>query len=189
MKEEYAYVLDTVPGGSAGLRSPSVQAVGESYFTLLALIPKPGSVLLPGDRVYVGKGERDKIKMIKGRIWFSKLTNLARNELPRVLETIVRNREQDFVKFFNTAGSITPRLHRLELLPGIGKKHVMAIIEERKKKPFESLKEMEERIRLLPDPVECIVKRIIEELEGRSVKYRLFVPDDRERRRMGRERG
>ena len=121
MKEEYAYVLDTVNAGD-DIRRVSVQAIGESHFTLLALIPKTGEFILPGERVYVGKGERDKIRMIKGRIWFSQLTNMAKNELPKVLETIVRAREQDFIKFFNTAGIITPRLHKLELLPGIGKR-------------------------------------------------------------------
>ena len=57
------------------------------------------------------------------------------------------------------------------------------IIEEREKKPFESFEEMKQRIRLLPDPCEAIKKRILEELEGRDVKYRLFVPME-ERRRL-----
>ncbi len=183
MKDEYAYVLDPMPGYSNSLRQPSVQAIGEKYFTLLALIPKTGANLVPGEKVYIGAGERDKIKMIKGRLWYSKLSNMAKNELPEVVSRIVKAREKEFVEFFNTARAITPRLHKLELLPGFGKKHVSDILEERSKKPFESFEEMKQRIRLLPDPAEAIKKRILEELEGRDTKYRLFVPAEREQKR------
>jgi hypothetical protein len=48
----------------------------------------------------------------------------------------VKDREQDFVTFFNKALSITPKLHMLHLLPGIGKKLMWEILEERNKKPF-----------------------------------------------------
>ncbi|MHA1628104.1 MAG: DUF655 domain-containing protein, partial [Candidatus Baldrarchaeia archaeon] len=68
---------------------------------------------------------------------------------------------------------ITMRMHQLELLPGIGKKIMWEILEERKKKPFESFKDLTSRIKM-PDPVKAIVKRILIELEGED-KYYLFV--------------
>ena len=42
------------------------------------------------------------------------------------------------IEFFNKAAPLTTRMHQLELLPGLGKKHMWEIIEERKDKPFES---------------------------------------------------
>ena len=66
-------------------------------------------------------------------------------------------------------------MHQLELLPGIGSKHLWEILEERKKKPFESFEDIKKRVSLIPDPEKMITKRIIEELEDKD-KYRLFVP-------------
>lgn len=130
------------------------------------------------ERVYVGKGERDKVLKINKKLTYDELTDTAKAELPYVLEEIVKNNEDRFVKFFNIAPPITNRLHSLELLPGIGKKHMWEIIEEREKKPFESFEDLKKRVKGLPDPVKMIAKRILEELQGKD-KYRLFVGSNR----------
>jgi len=62
----------------------------------------------------------------------------------------------------------------LEILPGIGKKHMWDIINVRKEKPFESFEDIKNRIKLIPDPKHAIIKRILEELENKD-KYHLFV--------------
>ncbi|MEM1989229.1 MAG: DUF655 domain-containing protein, partial [Candidatus Bathyarchaeia archaeon] len=78
------------------------------------------------------------------------------------------------VNFFNTSKPVTPRMHSLELIPGIGKKYMWKIIEERGKKPFESFQDLQRRTGV-PNPVKLIVKRIIEELSSSDCKYRLFT--------------
>jgi len=95
-------------------------------------------------------------------------------ELERLIENIVKEREKEFVNFFNKCGPISTRLHTLEILPGIGKKHMWDIINERKIKPFESFEDIKKRIALIPDPKQSIIKRIFEELEEKD-KYKLFV--------------
>ncbi|MBU0962867.1 MAG: DUF655 domain-containing protein, partial [Nanoarchaeota archaeon] len=66
------------------------------------------------------------------------------------------------------------RRHQLELLPGMGKKHMQEIIDEREKEPFKSFKDIKERVKLIPDPEKAVIKRIIEELEGQE-KINLFT--------------
>ncbi|MCX8153439.1 MAG: DUF655 domain-containing protein [Candidatus Bathyarchaeota archaeon] len=180
--EEYAYVLDFLPHGRPGFRPAGragyragalIQCVGEEFFTLLEALVKEGLVLKPGDRVYVGKDAREEVTYIIGRISFDELTAAAKAELPSVITRIVLNREQWFVNFFNTARAITPRMHALELVPGIGKKYMWQVINEREKRPFESFEDLQKRTEL-PNPVKLIAKRIMEELEGQS-KYRLFT--------------
>jgi putative nucleotide binding protein len=176
--EEHAYVLDFLPHGRAGTRpgyraGATVQVIGEDFFTLLEAIAKEGLVLKPLDRVYVGKEKRDEITYIIGRVGFDELTGSAKMELPSVLEKIVLTRERWFVNFFNTAQAITPRMHSMELIPGIGKKYMWQIINERERKPFESFADLKTRTEI-PDPAKLIAKRIIEELAGES-KYRLFT--------------
>ncbi len=180
--EEYAYVLDFLPhgrpgihiGGRAGYRAGAlVQLIGEEFFTLLEALVKEGVILKPQDRVYVGREPREEITYIIGRIGYDELTAAAKMELPAVVSRIVQNRESWFVNFFNTAQAITPRMHALELIPGIGKKYMWQVIREREKKPFESFEDLQRRTEL-PNPVKLITKRILEELAGED-KYRLFT--------------
>ncbi len=176
MRDDYAFVLDYLPQGYAASfeKRPIAQALGEKYFALLELVMKPGVKVMIGEKVYIGKEKRDKVELVKSRLSFDRLTAAARNELPNLLSKIVEEREKEFVEFFNKARAITIRQHSLELLPSIGKKHMQDILAEREKKPFESFKDIAERVKLLPDPKKIIVERIIEELKGNQ-KYYLFV--------------
>jgi putative nucleotide binding protein len=180
--EEYAYILDFLPhgrpgvqpSGRAGYRAGAlVQLIGEGFFTLLEALVREGIVLKPHDRVYVGKENREEITYIIGRIGYDELTASAKMELQSVISRIVLNREEWFIDFFNTTRAITPRMHALELIPGIGKKYMWQVINERDRKPFESFDDLQKRTEL-PNPVKLITKRILEELAGDS-KYRLFT--------------
>ncbi len=180
--EEYAYVLDFLPHGRPGVRVSGragyragalVQLVGEEFFTLLEALIKEGAALKPHDRVYVGKEAREEVTYIIGRIGYEELTAAARTELPSVIGRIVLNREEWFVDFFNNARAITPRMHALELIPGIGKKYMWQVINVRERKSFESFEDLQKRTEI-PNPVKLITKRVLEELAGDS-KYRLFT--------------
>jgi putative nucleotide binding protein len=174
--EDYAVVLDFMPYGKSTdmKREPTAQIVGETYFTLLEVILRQGVQLKPGERVYIGKDERPQVEYIKGRISYFDLTASAKSELRGVLRQVITSREQEFVAFFNKAGGVTIRLHQIELLPGIGKKYLLSILNEREKKPFENFAEMRKRIPLLPDPVEIVGDEITNELQG-GTKYYLFT--------------
>jgi len=108
-----------------------------------------------------------------GQDFFNLLT-YAKDLLEKVVEEIIDKNEKRFVEFFNRAGPLTTRLHSLELLPGIGKKHMWEIIRERKKKPFENFDDLQKRVPMLPNPKKMIVRRIIEELQNRD-RHRLFI--------------
>ncbi len=183
--EEYAVVLDYLPQGRqtgdkpAYKREPVAYAIGEEFLTFIELVPKRGIELTPHEKVYIGKEDRDKIEYIKKRVEYDDLTSAAKSELPYAVDEIVAKNEAQFVEFFNESQGVSTRLHRLELLPGIGKKLMWEIIEERRNK-FTSFEDISRRIKSLPDPRKLIVKRIILELEGGDRrlgkgKYKLFV--------------
>ena len=179
--EDYAYVLDFMPYGHPDdrrpihKREPLAQVVGERYFTLLEVSVKKDASPLVMDRVYIGKGERDVVNRVKRKLRYGDLTPAAKAELPYVLEYIVKQNEQRFVDFFNKAEPITTKLHQLELLPGIGKKIMWAIIDERKKEPFKSFEDISNRVKGIQHPEKLIVKRIIYELQNPQTKYKLFT--------------
>jgi putative nucleotide binding protein len=176
--EDFAYVLDFLARGMMGRGAyraePMVQLLGESYFTILEAIVMRNATPDLGERLYIGKDlSREKIDHIIGRITYQDLTALARTELPNVIEEIVRHQEGRFIGFFNNASAMTPRMHSLELLPGIGKKYMWTILRTRERKPFVSFQDVKDRTEL-HDPAKLLVKRVIEELSEES-KYRLFT--------------
>ena len=174
--EDFGYVLDFLPTGrpSERMRDPVAQLIGQKYFTLLEVTLKAGKTISIEQKVNIGKDNRVEVDRIKARLDVGELTSTARSELMPVLHKAVVEREADFVSFFNKCGSVSIRLHQLELLPGIGKKHLEEILAEREKKPFASFADLQQRVPLLTDPVNIVVQRIYKELTGIEKHY-LFV--------------
>ena len=95
--EDYVYVLDFLDKGRGDVpphkRFPVVYGLGENQFTLLELVPRENIIFNIGERIYVGKDnkKRIKIKKIKGRIKYENLTSTAHGEMPYILLDIVHN--------------------------------------------------------------------------------------------------
>ncbi|MHC1566398.1 MAG: DUF655 domain-containing protein [Candidatus Syntropharchaeia archaeon] len=180
-KEEYAWVLDYLPYGHPDdprpvyQKKPIVQAIGDKNFTLMELVPKKNKIPKIQNKVYIGEGEREVIDHVKRRLKYEDLTHGAKIELPHVLERKVKEEEQRFLEIYNKAPPITTRLHTLELLPGVGKKLMWAILKERKKGEFKSFEDLKKRVKGLHHPERMIAKRIEEELKDENCKYRLFT--------------
>ena len=179
-KEENAIVLDFLPNGypfderPMYMKTPVAQAIGREHFILLELVPKKGIHLQPYEEVYIGEGKRDKIHHIVGKLPVGKLTRTAKNELDFAVKEIVKKNEMRFVDFFNKAQPLSTRMHQIELLPGVGKKHMWEIINARDEKPFESFEDIKKRVKLMPDPEKIIIRRVVQEIEGEE-KHKMFV--------------
>jgi putative nucleotide binding protein len=175
-KEEHAIVLEYLPNGYPLEKKmlPVAQAIGEENLTLLELVPRRGIDLEISERVYIGEGKREKIYYILGRLDKEKLTESAKAQLEEFIKKTVNERESQYIEFFNKSEAINKRMHQLELLPGLGKKHMHEIIKQRREKDFESFEDMRKRIPNLPDPQKTIERRIFKELVNRE-RYNLFV--------------
>ncbi len=179
-REENAIVLDFLPNGypfdnrPSHRKMPIVQALGKEHFSLLELSTKKDAAVTPHEEVYIGEGKRDKISHVLGRLEPDKMTQTARSELEFTIKQMVEQNEAKYVAFYNKAQPMTMRMHQLELLPGVGKKHMQEIIEIRLDKPFESFEDIRTRVKLLPDPKTLIIKRILNEITGNE-KHHLFV--------------
>lgn len=175
--EEHGIVIDFMPAGkpSAFKPEPLVQLLGKDHFTLLEATVKPGIKPVIGEEVYIGRENRDKIEIIKGRIGFKDLTSNSLSELEGIITKMVEANKEKYLNFYNTAKGISLKRHQLELLPGMGKKHMLAALDEREKKPFESFEDISKRVKGIPDPTKMVIKRITEELEGIEDKHYLFV--------------
>lgn len=177
--EDYVHILDYLPQGRSdsppSRREPTLLGLGEQQFTLFELVPKSGAQFTIGDRAYIGKDvdQRSLVQKIRGRIQYHELTPAAHGELPYVIEDVVKTDPKRFLKFFNDAPAISVRYHALELLPGIGKKSVEHLVQERKT-PFESFEDLEARGKVA-NPLKVVIQRILHELQDPTEKYHIFV--------------
>ena len=175
--EEYAYVLDFNARGKSttvrGREGIIVTAIGEDRLTLLEILATPNSTFDVGEKIFIGKEGRTKVLSVLGKMDYERISSSAQTELPAVVEKIVTENEQKFVDYLNNARPLTPRIHALELIPGIGKTYMKAMLEERDRKKFESFADLQERIGF-KEPVKQISKRIMEEITGET-RMNLFV--------------
>lgn len=204
-KEEEVIILDYLKFGYVNPDRPTTrgmpiaQTIGVDKFTLIEVTPKDGIDLEIHDKVYIGPGKRDKVNRVKGLLDFEKLTATSRIELEYAIKDIIKGKEDEYVKFFNEIDPLSIKLHKLELIPGIGKKHMNMILEEREKEPFKSFDDLKTRVPLLGDPVELLAKRVVLELDTTQVKrgkkkYYLFTqvpsrhPSNRRKRQNSKNR-
>lgn len=182
--EDYAYVLDYLAEGrpdDKGYKHESlVIAMGQDEFKLFELIPKDNVIIEIGEKVYIGKEleERDKIKHVKRRIRWDELTHTAQGEVPFVIKDIINAKEDRFIQFFNEARPITKRYHMLELLPGLGRKKMDAILDDRRRNgPFKDFEDLVTRVPLVHKPKKLVKERIIKEMENPDIKYKYWVAE------------
>jgi putative nucleotide binding protein len=148
---------------------PLVQGVGTKYFTLLEANPLPAVRIDILEKVELGYPSKVKRVM---QIYYDDLTSMAKANLPEALKMILNENEKVFVEFFNIADPVNIRLHALELLPGIGKKTMRLILDERATRRFESFEDIRQRIKV--EPVKILIERLLKEFVG-GEKYYLFL--------------
>ena len=175
--EEHAYVLDFNPRGKSttvrGREGIIITAIGEDRLTLLEVLGIQNSTFEVGEKIYIGKDGRTKISSVLGKMDYEKISSSAQSELSNVIEKIVTENEVKFVNYLNNAQPLTPRIHALELIPGIGKTYMKTMLEEREKQKFESYLDLQDRVGF-KDPIKHISERILDEITGES-RMNLFV--------------
>ena len=170
-------MLDFTPRGKSqtvrGREGIIVTAIGEDRLTLLEVLGIENSTFDVGERIYIGREGRTKVQSVLGKMDYEKISSSAQTELPSVIEKIVTDNESRFVEYLNNARPLTPRIHALELIPGIGKTYMKTMLEEREKKKFESYDDLQERVGF-KEPIKHISQRILDEITGES-RMNLFV--------------
>jgi len=154
-------------------KQPLAYALDRGDFRLYEIILDADAGVSIGDDIHVDRSD-ERFEHV-GEAEYEDLPGGAQSELEYVVEDIVDEEERRFVDFYNDAQPITLRLHQLNLLPGIGKKLRNSILDERKRRPFESFEDLGDRVNGLHNPREVIVERILEEIREDDLKYRTFA--------------
>jgi putative nucleotide binding protein len=138
---------------------------------------------------YSGR-EGSVLERLNKRLKYDDLTPTSNQTLSLVIEQYVVENESRFIKFINNVGPITIKRHYLEVLPGVGKKLMNELLQNRHKKLFDNFDELHKRVPGFK-PKDVFTKRILDELQDQDLKHYIFVKhlkpdnrrgDDRQRR-------
>ncbi|MHA1148775.1 MAG: DUF655 domain-containing protein [Promethearchaeota archaeon] len=178
-KSRPVIILDVLPHGHpeedkpSWSKTPIAQVLTPEDFVLYEVkIEKGANLKVQEKKFYEDFVNANQLKEVLKKINYDDLTSTAKALLQPILEEEILNYEEQFINFFNNSTSITPRMHALKLIPGIGNKHMWQIIEARQKQKFITFQDISDRTSV-SNPVKQLALRIIKELQ-RDVKYYLF---------------
>lgn len=150
-----------------------IVALGESKM-LLGRFAAKNSNSSVGDRIYVGVDgdKRTDVGDILGMAKMELLSNSAASDLPLIIQLFIEEKAAHFIKaFFNIAGPLSLKQHAFELLPGIGKKKALQMVEVRGSSGFTSIEHLNESCTI--DAAELLAKRFVAEMGDRNLQPRL----------------
>ncbi len=154
-------------------KNPISQVLTFPDFVLYEVtVYKNSDIQVQEQKTYEEFLREEKLKEVLKKIDYKDLTNTAKALIQPILEEGIQKYEEEFIKFFNNSTSITPRMHALKLLPGVGQKHMWEILEARERQKFVIFQDIIDRTSI-SNPLKLIALRIIKELQ-RDVKYYLF---------------
>ena len=154
-------------------KKPIAQVLTFPDFVLYEVkMNKNSNIKVQEQKTYEEFINQDKLREVLKKIDFNDLTSTSKALIQPFLENEVLIYEEEFINFFNNSTSITPRMHALKLLPGIGQKHMWEILEARERQKFVTFQDITDRTSI-SNPAKLISQRIIKELQ-RDVKYYLF---------------
>ncbi|DAC25887.1 MAG TPA: DUF655 domain-containing protein [Candidatus Poseidoniales archaeon] len=150
-----------------------IVAFGESKM-LLGRFTAKNTNCSAGDRIYVGvdSAKRTDVGDILGMAKIELLSNSAASDLPLIIQLFIEEKAPHFIKaFFNIAGPLSLKQHAFELLPGIGKKKALQMVEVRGSGGFTSIEHLNESCAI--DAAELLSKRFVAEISDRNLQPRL----------------
>ncbi|MCK4369800.1 MAG: DUF655 domain-containing protein [Candidatus Lokiarchaeota archaeon] len=154
-------------------KTPIAQVLTFPDFVLYEVkVNKNSDIGVQEQKTYEEFLNEEKLKEVLKKIDHNDLTSTSKALIQPILEKEVLKYEEEFINFFNNSTSITPRMHALKLLPGIGQKHMWEILEARQRQKFGTFQDISDRTSI-SNPTKLIAQRIIKELQ-RDVKYYLF---------------
>ena len=152
-----------------------ITAITEGKLFMCRLSVKKGiEPLNPTDRIYIGLDQSKKVHVDSfiGGAKLDLMSNFARQDMPLVIQLFIEDNSNHFVKsFFNAAGNLSLKQHAFELLPSIGNKKAVQMVQERGSSGFKSMEALNQSCNI--DAAELLAKRFINEIEDQTIEPRL----------------
>ena len=155
-------------------KSPIAQVLTIPDFVLYDVkFNKDSEIKVQENNTYENFLQENKLKEVLCKIDYKELTSTSKALIQQIIEKAIKDHEEEFIMFFNKSSSITPRMHALKLLPGIGQKHMWELLEARERQNFTTFQDISDRTSV-SQPIRQVALRIIKELQREGIKYYLF---------------
>lgn len=136
---------------------------------------KGSDMMTVNQRIYIGKdrSKREAISAIIGMAHLDKMSNMAKQDMPALVQMFVEEHGQYFVdEFYNKAGPMSLKQHSYELLPDVGPVKARNMVKARDQVGvFASMDELNALAKI--KGAELLAQRFVEEMEDKSLVPRL----------------
>ena len=167
--ETYARILEHDAG--TGIAT----AMAEKSLAFCRLKLKGSDVMTVNQRIYIGKdaSKRTDVAAIIGMAHLDKMSNMARQDLPSLVQLFIEEHAQYFVdEFYNKAGPMSLKQHSYELLPDVGPVKARNMVKARDQVGvFASMDELNALAKI--KGAELLAQRFVEEIEDKTLVPRL----------------
>lgn len=157
-------------------KSGVATAMAEKSLAFCRLKIKGNDVLALNQRLYIGKDrkKRSEVVGILGMAHMDKMSNMAKQDLPSLIQLFVEEHGQYFVdEFYNKAGPMSLKQHSYELLPDVGPVKARNMVKARDKVGrFASMDELNALAKV--KGAELLAQRFVEEMEDKALVPRLI---------------
>ena len=156
-------------------KSGVATVMAEKTLAFCRLKVKGSDVLNLNQRIYIGKDrtKRTEVQGILGMAHMDKMSNMAKQDLPTLVQTFIEEHGQYFVdEFYNKAGPMSLKQHSYELLPDVGPVKARNMVKARDQVGrFASMDELNALAKV--KGAELLAQRFIEEMEDKTLVPRL----------------
>ena len=156
-------------------KSGVATVMAEKTLAFCRLKIKGSDVLNLNQRIYIGKDrtKRTEVQGILGMAHMDKMSNMAKQDLPTLVQTFIEEHGQYFVdEFYNKAGPMSLKQHSYELLPDVGPVKARNMVKARDQVGrFASMDELNALAKV--KGAELLAQRFIEEMEDKTLVPRL----------------
>lgn len=169
--EDWARVVEHNP------KENVVTAMAENGMLFCRLKVKASDdMFIPNQRLYIGtdKAQRKEVVAILGMAHLDKMSNMARQDLPLVVQLFVEEHAAYFVEnFYNRAGPMNLKQHSFQLLPDIGNRKAKNMVDARNQLGmFASMDELNAQCSI--NGAELLARRFVQEIEDKALVPRLI---------------
>ena len=150
-------------------------AMAEKSLAFCRIKIKGDEVMPTNQRIYIGKdaSKRTNVAAILGMAHLDKMSNMARQDLPTLVQMFIEEHAQYFVdEFYNKAGPMSLKQHSYELLPDVGPVKARNMVKAREQVGvFASMDELNALAKV--KGAELLAQRFVEEIEDKTLMPRL----------------
>lgn len=122
-----------------------------------------GTILNLDDNTIIGE--------VRGLVRFRNLSKHAQESLAEVIEASIRDNPEPYLSFYNRAGNLSLKMHAFALLPGVGNKKALEMVDLRGRDGWDDFAKLDADCGI--DAAQLLADRLAKEIADNHLEPRL----------------